>query len=248
MWRKNVRFFLIFTWLTLLLAACQPADLSEATPAQLAADRAEQKTKKSGDILRTQPLVDIEPALPSEQDAVAPKPETQTVEKDDEANESDQDAPSEPTPSTSHSRENTPSSEERAEPPLVSAPEQKASEPDPQPEASEQKQTTVSLTIQGVDASILSAHEVAIDEGDTVLDILITQAKEERIPIEYEGAGPFAYVQGIQNVYEFDHGPQSGWIYRVNGKLASKSAGAYEVREGDVIEWVYTTVLPDPSS
>lgn len=50
-------------------------------------------------------------------------------------------------------------------------------------------------------------------------------------------------MEGINNLFEFDHGPRSGWLYRVNGSMHSKSAGAFTVNAGDVIEWLYTLDL-----
>ncbi len=50
-------------------------------------------------------------------------------------------------------------------------------------------------------------------------------------------------MEGIDNIFEFDYGVKSGWIYRVNGSIYSKSAGAYTVKAGDVIEWLYTLDL-----
>jgi hypothetical protein len=50
-------------------------------------------------------------------------------------------------------------------------------------------------------------------------------------------------VEGINNLFEFDHGAKSGWLYRVNGSMYSKSAGAFTVKAGDVIEWLYTLDL-----
>ena len=35
--------------------------------------------------------------------------------------------------------------------------------------------------------------------------------KEKGIPISVRGSGANAYVEGIANQFEFDHGPQSGW-------------------------------------
>jgi hypothetical protein len=47
-------------------------------------------------------------------------------------------------------------------------------------------------------------------------------------------------VEGIDNLFEFDHGAKSGWLYRVNGSMYSQSAGSFTVKPDDVIEWLYT--------
>ena len=51
------------------------------------------------------------------------------------------------------------------------------------------------------------------------------------------------YIKGIQNIYEYDAGPLSGWMYRVNGWFPNFGASQYELKEGDTIEWVYTLDL-----
>ena len=38
-------------------------------------------------------------------------------------------------------------------------------------------------------------------------------------------------------------GPLSGWMYRVNGEFPNKGCSDYELKDGDVIEWVYTCDL-----
>jgi len=90
---------------------------------------------------------------------------------------------------------------------------------------------------------ILEATEVEIEEGETVIDVLKKAASQNNIPVSVRGRKSTAYVEGINNLFEFDYGVKSGWIYRVNGSIYSKSAGAYTVKAGDVIEWLYTLDL-----
>ena len=52
-----------------------------------------------------------------------------------------------------------------------------------------------------------------------------------------------AYIEGIGNLYEFDAGALSGWMYRVNGWFPNYGCSSYQVQDGDVIEWVYTCDL-----
>jgi hypothetical protein len=51
------------------------------------------------------------------------------------------------------------------------------------------------------------------------------------------------YIEGIANIYEMDAGPLSGWMYKVNGVFPSVGCGRYELKVGDVIEWIYTCDL-----
>jgi hypothetical protein len=88
---------------------------------------------------------------------------------------------------------------------------------------------------------ILDAYEVPYTEGMTVLDQLHTAVQENGILMETTGFDAVAYVAGINNIYEFDNGPASGWVYYINDVSATQSAGAYELKEGDAVKWVYIT-------
>lgn len=65
--------------------------------------------------------------------------------------------------------------------------------------------------------------------------------------MEYQGADKNqlrrVYVQGIHYLYEFSCGPLSGWMYRVDGEFPNYGCSKYELRDGQVIEWVYTCAL-----
>ena len=49
------------------------------------------------------------------------------------------------------------------------------------------------------------------------------------------------YVEGINGKFEFDEGPESGWLYSVNGSTPNVSASKYSVKKGDKVKWYYTT-------
>lgn len=101
----------------------------------------------------------------------------------------------------------------------------------------------ITLSIVGSDDTgvIMAPITVEIAEGDTVLDVLVKAAREENIPVSFRGKRSTAYIEGIDNLYEFDYGPESGWLYNVNGDFYSKSAGSFNVKSGDIIKWLYTT-------
>jgi hypothetical protein len=105
-------------------------------------------------------------------------------------------------------------------------------------------QQTISFTIIGADhKTIVPRIDVPIQSDDTVLSILKEITREKGIQMEYRGSGAAAYVEGIDNVYEFDQGPKSGWMFRVNGNFGDRSCGSYAVHAGDVIQWLYSTNL-----
>jgi len=92
--------------------------------------------------------------------------------------------------------------------------------------------------------TILPSTAVEIKEGDTVMDVLIRTTRDKGIPMSFRGGtGATAYVEGINNLFEFDKGQGSGWMYRVNGIFPNKSAGVVPLLNGDRIEWLYTLDL-----
>lgn len=97
------------------------------------------------------------------------------------------------------------------------------------------------------DGVILPPTRYVLRPGDTVFDILDRAVRYNRIQMEYQGARENSfgsvYIQGLHYLYEFSCGPLSGWMYRVNGEFPNKGCSNYELKDGDVIEWVYTCDL-----
>lgn len=86
--------------------------------------------------------------------------------------------------------------------------------------------------------------EFEIEDGNTVLDVLKMARDKFRLHMEYSGgSGSGAYVEGINNLYEFDGGRWSGWMYCVNGWYPNYGCGVYYLKPGDKIEWNYTCDL-----
>lgn len=90
---------------------------------------------------------------------------------------------------------------------------------------------------------ILATTKFKIKEGDTVLDVLIMAKEQYKFQMSYRGNEASAYIEGINNLYEFDGGRWSGWMYSVNGWYPNYGAGVYVLKGGDVIEWNYTCDL-----
>ena len=116
---------------------------------------------------------------------------------------------------------------------------------EPQTPKEEPKKQTVTVSIRGSKSvgTILEATEAAWNEGDTAFSVLKNITRAQGIQMEFSGSGASVYVEEIANLYEFDEGATSGWVYRVNGTLVSKSAGACVLHPGDRIEWIYTLNL-----
>ncbi|MFC3803401.1 DUF4430 domain-containing protein [Cohnella sp. GCM10012308] len=115
--------------------------------------------------------------------------------------------------------------------------------PSPSPTATQAPQKaeiTLSIVGDSDTGTILSPAAVELKSGDSVLDVLKRATRSRKMQMEYQGSGAAAYVEGIDNLYEFDKGAKSGWLFRVNGEFPGKSAGAYKLKSGDVVEWLYT--------
>ena len=95
------------------------------------------------------------------------------------------------------------------------------------------------------DGWILAPTEVEFTEGESVHDVLQRVCKEAGIQMEssFTPAYNSAYVEGINNLYEFDCGELSGWMFSVNGWYPNYGCSKYTVNAGDEICWVYTCNL-----
>ncbi len=90
---------------------------------------------------------------------------------------------------------------------------------------------------------ILPVTTMEFEPGETVFDLLCRIRDTYKLQMEYRGSNGSQYVSGINNLYEFDGGRWSGWMYCVNDWYPNYYSGAYVVKDGDVIEWNYTCDL-----
>ncbi|MDD6275086.1 MAG: DUF4430 domain-containing protein [Clostridiaceae bacterium] len=95
------------------------------------------------------------------------------------------------------------------------------------------------------DGLLLEATNVAFSEGESVFDVLKRELQARRMHLEFSENPLYdtAYIDGICNLYEYDCGELSGWIYRVNGETPGYGCSQYLLSDGDVIEWLYTCDL-----
>ncbi|MBS7527670.1 DUF4430 domain-containing protein [Fusibacter paucivorans] len=95
------------------------------------------------------------------------------------------------------------------------------------------------------DGWILAPMEVTFYEGESVFNVLLRTCKQLKIHMEYQNTPIYnsAYIEGIHNLYEFDCGEQSGWMYSVNGWFPNYGCSRYGLQDGDSIEWQYTCNL-----
>ena len=92
---------------------------------------------------------------------------------------------------------------------------------------------------------ILGTTEVEFSEGESVFDVLKRVCMEKKIHMEFSEVPMYqsAYIEGIYNIYEFDCGELSGWMYKVNGWFPNYGCSQYILSDGDKIAWVYTCTL-----
>lgn len=101
------------------------------------------------------------------------------------------------------------------------------------------------LELVPVSGMILAPTKVTFYEGESVFDVLQRVCKENDIHLESSWTPIYnsAYVEGIHNLYEFDCGALSGWMYRVDGWYPNYGCSRYQLKDGEKIEWRYTCDL-----
>lgn len=95
------------------------------------------------------------------------------------------------------------------------------------------------------DGIILSEFKTVLRKNDTVYDIFSRVTRYNKIVTDcvYTVNYSSVYVKGINQLYEFSCGELSGWMYKVNGVFPGYGCSKYVLKDGDVIEWVYTCDL-----
>lgn len=101
------------------------------------------------------------------------------------------------------------------------------------------------LEVLPADGIIYKAQKVTFYEGESVFDVLLREMKKNKIHMEFSMTPIYNsnYIEGINNLYEFDAGELSGWMYKVNGWFPNYGSSRYVLKDGDVIDWVYTCDL-----
>lgn len=97
---------------------------------------------------------------------------------------------------------------------------------------------TVSVQVIGVNSTMMQGN-IEVNSSSTAYSVLRELAKQNGKSISTKGFGSTVYVSGIDGLKEFDHGPSSGWMYKVNGTPPNIGAGAYKVKAGDQVIWYY---------
>lgn len=95
------------------------------------------------------------------------------------------------------------------------------------------------------DGIIFKKQKVQFKEGESVFDVLKKVCKDNNIHMESSWTPMYnsAYIEGINNLYEFDCGSLSGWMYKVNEWFPNYGCSRYVLKNGDDVVWCYTCNL-----
>jgi len=91
------------------------------------------------------------------------------------------------------------------------------------------------------DGILLKVEQAELAQGESVFDVLQREVRNAKIHMEFQNTpGVGSYIQGIGNLYEMDAGELSGWLYRVNGEFQGIAMSEYQLKDGDVVEILYS--------
>ena len=95
------------------------------------------------------------------------------------------------------------------------------------------------------DGVIFPTTTVTVYEGESVFNVLQREMRRAGIHMTFRNTPIYnsAYIEAINNLYEFDVGELSGWMYKVNGWFPNYGCSRYKLQPGDEIEWLYTCDL-----
>ncbi|MEG1869018.1 MAG: DUF4430 domain-containing protein [Clostridiales bacterium] len=101
------------------------------------------------------------------------------------------------------------------------------------------------ISVLPKDGIVYATRKVTFAQGESVFDVLQRETKANKIHLESSFTPMYnsAYIEGINNLYEFDCGENSGWMYCVNTWYPNYGCSRYQLKDGDVVEWHFTTDL-----
>ena len=100
---------------------------------------------------------------------------------------------------------------------------------------------TVSVQVIGVNSTMMQGN-IEVNSSSTAYSVLRELARQNGKSSSTKRFGSTVYVSGIDGLKEFDHGPSSGWMYKVNGTPPNIGAGAYRLKAGDQVIWYYVNI------
>lgn len=106
---------------------------------------------------------------------------------------------------------------------------------------------TVELSIRFADGKTRRFEPAAWREGMTVLDLMEScKVKDtDGLKFEHRGSGATAFLTSIDGVVNEKGRLGNAWIFRVNGKLGSRSFGTTTLKPGDSVLWHFGKYEPE---
>lgn len=99
---------------------------------------------------------------------------------------------------------------------------------------------SVSVTVDGSSARGPSfTVTFQVQEGTSAYQALVATATGVNARATSFGM----YVAAINGLAERDHGPQSGWVYSVNGVQPNYTSDSYILHDGDSVVWTYVNAV-----
>lgn len=92
------------------------------------------------------------------------------------------------------------------------------------------------------DGVLLPETQAAFADGETAFDLLRRLCRDQGIHLDFSITPGYnsAYIKAIGNLYEFDCGQRSGWLYHVNGQSPDVTCSDYLLQPGDKVEFLYS--------
>lgn len=98
---------------------------------------------------------------------------------------------------------------------------------------------TVSTTSPKV-TFIVNSTTYSDIQASTPYEALVFIARKNNIQLQTKQYDFGVFVEGIG---EIKNTPEKAWIYYVNGKSGEVASDKYELKQGDSVEWKYTTPI-----
>jgi hypothetical protein len=101
----------------------------------------------------------------------------------------------------------------------------------------------VDILVSGKEEEVIVKGKIEYETDLTAFEVLKNIIKENKLQMETKGIGEFVYISGINNLYEKDEGPLSGWMYKVNDEIPNVGIASYKLEPNDNVEVYYVLDL-----
>jgi hypothetical protein len=107
---------------------------------------------------------------------------------------------------------------------------------DSQPGNLDEKKSTFTVVVDAGAGKVTTYSGVAIAKNMSVIAAL-EKLRSRGLRFRSRGSGATAFVESINGIK--NSGSGRNWIYFVNDKKATKGAGVYLLKAGDIVLWKY---------